>query len=89
MKMKIMTSLVLVLLLAKTGEAHKLLQRVFIRDDEENSEDIDADDQDITDGPLKNETDLQTYQQTFLNENKSVKHLNQFAEKAKKDQMEA
>ena len=53
-----------------------------------NSEDIDADDQDINDGPLKNETDLLTYQQTFLDESKNVQNLNNFAAKQRRDREE-
>lgn len=57
-----MKSLVLALFLAKTCEAYKLAQRSYLMENGNNSEDIDADDQDINDGPLKNENDLLTYQ---------------------------
>jgi hypothetical protein len=52
------------------------------------SEDIDADDQDINDGPVKDELDLVTYQQEFLNNGKSVKALNKVAVYEKQRQMD-
>ena len=40
------------------------------------SEDIDADDVDLYDGPMKNPADVGIYQQTFVTEGKNVKNLN-------------
>lgn len=57
----LMKSLVLALFLANTSEAYKLMQQNMNRIAGNDSEDIDADDQDINDGPLKNENDLLTY----------------------------
>ena len=53
-------SLILGLLLAD-ATAYKLYQQQLQRLFDNESEDIDADDQDINDGPLENEVDLITY----------------------------
>lgn len=66
-------SLILGLFLSQTA-AYKLYQRQGLFDNE--SEDIDADDQDINDGPLEHEGDLVTYTQEFLTNGKNVRALN-------------
>ncbi len=46
-------------------------QAIRIRGD-----DIDADDMEIQDGPLKDERDVAVFQETFVNQGDSVKKLN-------------
>ena len=41
-----------------------------------NSDEIDADDVDITDGPLKDDRDVAVYQQTFLDKGENVDKIN-------------
>lgn len=49
-------------------------QAIRIRGD-----DVDADDMDIQDGPLKDERDVAVFQDSFVNNGDSVKKLNQEA----------
>ena len=53
------------------------------------SGEIDPDDLELTDGPLKNDVDVAIYQQTFVNEGANVKQLNTEAEQAKKAKLKA
>ena len=41
-----------------------------------NSEEADADDQDITDGPIKSENDVAIYQETFMTNGQNVRSIN-------------
>lgn len=84
----IVKSLVLALLLAEAG-AHKLRMMHKMRDNE--SDEIDADDQDINDGPIENENDLITYQSEFIDSGKNVRSLNKVvrSEKKRKEEQEA
>ena len=52
------------------------------------SEDIDMDDSEISDGPIKNDADVSIYQQTFVTENKNVKALNDEVNTMEQDQLD-
>ena len=52
-------------------------------------EDIDADDMEIQDGPLKDERDVAVFQDSFVNKGDSIKKLNQEAKQQKLDKENA
>jgi hypothetical protein len=58
MKSTLIQALIVALLLAEEGQAYKLMQKVMIRDDNLNSEEIDADDPDINDASMDDEKSL-------------------------------
>ena len=71
-----------------SGEAHKLNQRTVLYIRKGNgSEDIDPDDQELTEGP-SNEGDLAVYQQTFVKEGKNVNKSNMESEKNAVEKLE-
>lgn len=80
----VIQSLIVGLLLAEAG-AYRLAQQQMIRLRDSESDDVDADDPDINDGPTSEQAVL-AYQQTFLNDGQSVNKLNKNAVKAAEDQ---
>ena len=74
----IITSAVVALFLC--GEAQAIRMK---------KEDIDADDMEIQDGPLKDERDVAVFQDSFVNKGDSIKKLNQEAKQQKLDKENA
>ena len=58
MKSTLVHALIVALFLAEEGQTYKLMQKVIVRDDNLNSEEIDADDPDINDASLDDENSL-------------------------------
>lgn len=54
-----------------------------------NSDEIDPDDQELTDGPLKNEGDVAVYMKSFVNKGENVSGLNQQMAKDKQAKLDA
>ena len=54
-----------------------------------NSDEIDPDDQELTDGPLKNEGDVAVYAQAFINKGENVSKLNDKMAKDKQAKLDA
>jgi len=80
-------SLVVGLLMAEAG-AYKLYQQHLHALQDNESEEIDADDQDINDGELNDPSDLVTYQQEVLTNGKNVRTLNKVIKAQKKHEDE-
>jgi len=54
-----------------------------------NSDEIDPDDQELTDGPIKNEGDVAVYASSFINKGENVSKLNEKMAKDKQAKIDA